>query len=206
MNRPIIVGLIGGIASGKSTVAKMLEARGGLWLNSDRMAHEVLRSQEVVAMVVQRFGDSVLDSAGQIDRQAIAERVFGDDPESQANLQWLESVIHPRVRALTESRIAGDAGQHRFAVVDAPLLLEAGWGPKCDRILFVDTPQAKRIEFAAARGWSAQELARREASQWSLDKKRAQASDILPNHGSVEELQQAVDQFVFGLSHESTGR
>ncbi len=128
MVKPIIVGLIGGIASGKSTVAKMLAGRGGLWLDADRMAHEVLRQREVIDQARNRFGDGVLTKDGQVDRQVLARRVFGEHPEARAHLEWLEGLIHPRVRALTEQRIVEDEGQHPFVIIDAPLLLEAGWG------------------------------------------------------------------------------
>ncbi len=102
----------------------------------------------------------------------------------------------PRVRGLTRQRLADMQLPHRFAVIDAPLLLEAGWGPECDRILFVDTPLDLRRAWAAARGWSSDELARREARQLSLDEKRSRATHIIENNGTLAELEERVQQFV----------
>lgn len=197
---PILVGLIGGIASGKSTVARMLHARGALWIDSDRVAHDVLNSHEVTGLLRERFGEGVIQSDGLADRKAIASFVFGASEAAAQNLKWLESIIHPRVRRVSEERIAADAGRHRVVVIDAPLLLEAGWGPFCDRILFIDTPLPLRQRLASQRGWPIEELQRREAAQLPLDQKRAQASDVITNNGSLEELELQVDRFVTGLT------
>lgn len=200
MPKPLVVGLIGGIASGKSTVARMLQAHGGLWLDSDRMAHEVLQSPEVRTLLRERFGEAVFQTSGSVDRKAIATHVFGLDEQSRQNLHWLEQIIHPRVRQLTEQRIAQEGQQYPFVIIDAPLLLEAGWAPVCDRIVFVDTPQQRRQTLAAERGWSAEELARREAAQMSLELKREQSSDQFDNSGSLETLGEQVERFVRSLA------
>lgn len=197
---PTLVGLIGGIASGKSTVARMLQARGALWIDSDRLAHTVLNSREVTDLLRQRFGDQAIQSDGLADRKAIASFVFGASEAAVQNLKWLESVIHPRVRRLSEERIAEDAGRHRVVVIDAPLLLEAGWGPLCKRILFVDTPLPLRQSLAHQRGWSLEELQRREASQLLLNQKRAQATDVITNNGSLAELELQVDRLMGELT------
>ncbi len=196
---PIIIGLIGGIASGKSTVARMLEARGALWIDSDRLAHAVLDSLDVLALLRQRFGEGVVQSDGSAHRRAIASLVFGDNDEARQNLKWLESVIHPRVRQQSESLIAHDAGRHQVVVIDAPLLLEAGWGPDCHRILYVDAPLEVRQRLALQRGWSIDELEKRERAQMPVDQKRVQATDVIQNSGSLADLELQVDRFVAGL-------
>lgn len=196
-----IIGLIGGVASGKSTAARLLQARGALWLNSDEMAHQVLNSPEAIELVRERFGETVLAPDGRPDRSQIASLVFGDSADAKANLVWLQSILHPRVRRLTEQRIADAQGHYQLAIVDAPLLLEAGWGPHCDRILFVDTPREVRAKLAAGRGWATEELERREAAQMPLEQKRTQATDVIFNTGSIEDLALQVDQFVLSLAN-----
>lgn len=199
VREPVIIGLIGGIASGKSTVARYLQARGALWLDSDTMAHEVLKSPEVIDLLRERLGKTVINVDGAVDRKRIAELVFGSDKQSSANLAWLQSIVHPRVRKITEERIAEAAGRYQLAIVDAPLLLEAGWGPRCQRILFIDTPLEMRHQLAAQRGWSQDELERREAAQMPLSEKRSQATDVIRNDGALEDLERQVDLFLQSL-------
>ena len=197
---PIVVGLIGGIASGKSTVARMLQARGALWLDSDSMAHAVLNSPEVLELISGRFGREVVQSDGRADRQKLASLVFGSGQQLAENLAWLQSIIHPRVRLLTEKRIQTEGPGHPLVLIDAPLLLEAGWGPRCQRILFIDTPLERRQQWAVERGWPAEEIKRREAAQMSLEDKRQQATDVINNDGSIADLELQVDRFIEGLS------
>jgi dephospho-CoA kinase len=191
-----VIGLIGGIASGKSTVARMLQARGGLWLDADKAAHAILHSPEVTELVAQRFGRGVLDANGQVDRARMAQAVFGSDPSSTAHLEWLEQTIHPRVRQHTQQRIVEEGNKYRFVVLDAPLLIEAGWASECDRIVFVDTPESLREQLAVQRGWSREELARRQAAQLPLEEKRLFATDVINNAGSLSELESQVDRFM----------
>ncbi len=101
--RPVIIGLIGGVASGKSTAASHLSSLGALWLDSDKAAREVLHWPEVIQQLRSQFGDEVIDSQGLPDRKAIAARVFGDDEPQIRQRRWLEQLIHPRVRQLTSS-------------------------------------------------------------------------------------------------------
>lgn len=193
--RSPLIGLIGGVAAGKSTVARWLADHGALWLDSDKAAREVLESPEVVEQLRARFPDAVVDGQGHVDRKAVAARVFGDDPAAIANRLWLERLIHPRVRALTEQRIDEAAGQYPAIVIDAPLLIEAGWADACDVILFVDTPLELRAKFAAARGWTREDFDKREQSQMPLADKRERATVIIANDGGLEKLYQQLDMF-----------
>lgn len=177
----IVIGLTGGIASGKSHVAGLLAERGAVVLDADQHAREVADLPEVREALVERWGDSVLDADGRLDRGAVAGRVFGADEASAADRAFLERLIHPRVRerlreGLEQSRRAGVPA----AVLDVPLLIEAGWADECDAVLFVDTPEPIRQARAAERGWSADELARREAAQVPLPEKRAAADTVIP--------------------------
>lgn len=197
---PPIVGLIGGVASGKSTVARLLQSHGALWLDSDSMAHAVLNSPEVLELISGRFGREVVQSDGRADRQKLASLVFGSGEQLAQNLAWLQSIIHPRVRELTEVRIESEAAGHPLVLIDAPLLLEAGWGPRCQRILFVDTPLERRQQWAIDRGWPAEEINRREAAQMPLDEKRRHATDVITNDGSIANLELQVDRFIQSLA------
>jgi dephospho-CoA kinase len=189
-----VFGVLGGIASGKSAVARALAGPQGRVLDADRSAHEVLASDEGRARVLARWGPGVLAPDGRPDRARIAERVF-DRP---AELAWLEGWIHPavRVRMHAELEAARAAGVPRVAL-DVPLLLENdaahGLVARCDALVFVDAPAALREERARrSRGWAAGELARREALQLPLATKRARAQHVIENNGSLADLEAAV--------------
>lgn len=189
-----VFGVLGGIASGKSSVARALAGRDGRVLDADRMAHEVLSSDEGRARVLARWGAGVLGPDGRPDRQRVAERVFG----ASAELEWLEGWIHPavRVRMHAELEAARAAGVPRVAL-DVPLLLEHderhGLVERCDALVFVDAPVALREERTRrTRGWPAGELARREALQLPLAVKRARARHVIENRGDLAQLEDAV--------------
>ena len=195
------IGLVGGVASGKSLVAKLFEELGAGLLDADRAGHDVLASDpEVRQAVVDRWGPSVLAADGNVDRRAVAACVFAasDDSASQqaaAEREFLESLLHPRIRRLLAEKTAQFAAQGCPAVVlDAPLLLEAGWGPQCDFVVMVEADRAVRLARAEGRGWSTAEFARREAAQWRVAKKRSAAHATLVNNGDVVALRTAVGE------------
>lgn len=191
-----IIGLVGGIASGKSTVAAELAALGARVLDADEAAHRALELPEVRRGLVGRWGEEILDASGEVSRGAVAEQVFtAADPE-QRELRFLERLLHPIVRRQFERELATlRALGAPAAVIDAPLLLEAGWEDLCDCVVFVDSPAADRIERGAGRNWTLAEYARREAAQMPIEQKRRCATHIVPNRGSRQELRQAVREF-----------
>lgn len=193
--RPLLVGLIGGVASGKSAVASQLAQLGALWLDSDKMAHQVLELPSVIESIRERFGNEVLNEQGSVNRKALASRVFGDLETARHARRWLEQLIHPLVRVMTEKRIAEEGPQYPVVVIDAPLLIEAGLSEICERIVLVETPLAMRQKFAAERGWTVEELTRRDRSQLAIEEKRRYATDIIENVGTIEELQCLVKKF-----------
>ncbi|MEM1304206.1 MAG: dephospho-CoA kinase, partial [Planctomycetota bacterium] len=131
-----------------------------------------------------------------VARSFIAERVFGDSEEAAANRRFLEELVHPAVGRRLRAELCELRQQDVSAVVlDVPLLLEAGYAPDCDRLLFVDTPEPDRRERAAVRGWSAEEFAAREAAQRPISEKRSAATDTVANHGSSQDLALAVADF-----------
>lgn len=205
----LVIGVVGGIASGKSVVARRLAAWGAVLLDADRVGHEVLEQAEVRAALRARWGERVFTPPGHVSRPAIAAIVFQAGATGAAELKYLESLTHPRIREQLEQQIAGlrAGGQVPAAVLDAPLLFEARWNTLCDRILFVEAPRAQRLERARrARGWTADEFARREAAQLALAEKRRGADHVIDNSADPQHTYQQVDQWwrdTCGLSSEA---
>lgn len=177
----IVFGLSGGIASGKSHVARLLAERGAAALDADAHARAALAEPEVCRALAERWGPDVLDDDGRPRRPAIADRVFGDGASAADERRFLEGLVHPRVRERLRAELdAARAAGAPAAVLDVPLLHEAGWDAECDAVLFVDTPEGVRLARAAERGWDAGELARREAAQLTLAEKRRRADAVVP--------------------------
>ena len=182
--RPIIIGLVGGVASGKSYVAELLENLGALRIDADRLGHEVLLMKEVREQLVRIWGPSILTDRGEVDRSQVSKLVFGNSTHAVACRRQLEAIVHPRIRSLALDRIAAVRALPEVPlaiVIDAPLLIEAGWESLCDFILFVESPLEDRVQRATARGWTEAHLADRENSQVSLDEKRSCATHFLDN-------------------------
>ena len=188
----LIVGVLGGIASGKSLVTRLLAKMGGEILNADQIAHEILSQEATVREIVRRFGESVLadHERPQVDRKKMAALVFGDSEHHYAARQQLESVLQPLIRHELLHRIERwkSAPTAHFLILDIPLLVEREWYKLCDHILFVDTPRERRVEFARQRGWTEKQVADREATQMPLHEKKKFASFVLKNDGTEQEL------------------
>jgi dephospho-CoA kinase len=188
MSRIPIIGLLGGIASGKSLVADCLEELGAGVLDADGIGHEVLRMPAVREAIRQRWGEQVIGSDGQVDRQRLAKIVFDPSPTGRDSLQYLEQLTHPKIGQLLEQEAEALAatGRHKALVLDAPVMLEAGWHTLCDHLLFIDAPREARLARALARGWTEADFSAREDAQESLDVKRRHADAIIDNSGSTE--------------------
>jgi len=191
-----IIGILGGVASGKSLVAQQLADLGAGVLDADRAGHEVLRSPHVEAAARERWGQTVFDAEGHVDRARLAKIVFADPPEGPREREFLEQLTHPEIGRLLEQQAeALAAAGKRTAVLDAPLLLEAGWDRLCRWLIFVDAPRPVRLSRAMARGWTEESFAAREAAQESLDFKRARADVEVDNSGSPERTQAQIERF-----------
>ncbi len=192
-NRLFVIGLAAAPAGGKSTVAHMLADLGAIWINADKLAHNVLEQPEARQQLLDQWGESILNRDGSLDRSRIAELVFGRDPACEARLRFLESVIHPQVRLAIERQLteASQAGA-RVAVLDVPLLFESGWAERCNEVWFIDTPLALRQQVARERGWTAEQLEIRESKQLEIREKQARSSRTLRNEGTLQELRNAV--------------
>lgn len=199
-----VVGVAGGIGSGKSTVARAFEALGCVVSDSDTEAKALLDNPEVRGGLVERWGEGVLDGAGRIDRGAVGRIVFADDGERR----WLESVIHPRLHALRADRLAEAvrAGATGF-VIDAPLLYEAGLDAECDAVVFVECPREERLRrVMESRGWDADELERREKAQWPLDDKRRRSDYLVTNAGDRASMEARVREVFDQIRRETRSR
>jgi dephospho-CoA kinase len=201
-DRPAVIGVLGAIAGGKSTVARWCEAQGARVLDADRFAQDALSEPEVRRELLARHGQSIAAKGSvagelpQLDRRALARVVFRDTDHRR----HLESVIHPRVRERMTAELAAALSSRDVpaVVLDIPLLLESSpFASACDQLLFVDTPDAKRVDRAARmRGWSAAELERRESAQWPPARKRAAADVVLDNSGDEADLERKLEEWL----------
>jgi dephospho-CoA kinase len=189
----LTLGLVGGIASGKSLVAQCLYELGALVLDGDRAGHVVLREPQVIAAIRARWGDKVIDSAGQVIRREVAKIVFAAG--NAAEKTFLEKLTHPRIESALQVELAAakaSADSPPAVVIDAALLFEAGWDKLCDKIIFVDAPRDVRLERAVRRGWSAEQFAAREAAQLSPEEKRQRSHIVIRNVRTLESLREVV--------------
>lgn len=180
MGRTYVIGLAGGIGSGKSTVAAQLGRLGAEVLDADVMVHELLREPGVIRRVVRRFGKDVLGRRGTINREKLGRLAF----TSGKDIRELEKLLHPGVVRRVKRRIAElrrRRGKH-VVVIDAPLLFEAGMHRLCDEIVFVHAPKLERLKrLRETRGWSRTTLENREKLQKPLNYKRRNADTVVRN-------------------------
>lgn len=190
-----VFGLIGGIGSGKSTVAKMFEDLGAVVVDADKVGHSVLLDPEVKNVVAARWGNGVFAGDGEIDRRKLADVVFDDSEQGRNDLEYLKFLTHPLIGKYVVARFHDlDKSGTKIIVFDAPLLLEAGWDSLVRKLIFVDAPQPVRLARVLTRGWSKTEFKTREAAQISVEQKRAKADWIVNNSGNfAETLDQVVD-------------
>ena len=189
----IVLGLVGTPAGGKSTVAQMLQEQGASWINADLIARSVLEQPQVQADLTEHYGSEITNKQGLIDRTKLASLVFGDDDQSRSRLEYLESRIHPATRNLiTEQLVSSDRLGKQVAVLDVPLLFESSWDGACDEIWCVDADRKIRLERAAERGWGVDQLEARERNQLGIDEKKRRSTCVIPNNGSLDELNETI--------------
>jgi dephospho-CoA kinase len=194
--RPKVIGLCGGIASGKSAVASELERLGAIVIRADQIGHAVLEDPNVKEQLIERFGPSILSpESASLSRPAIAAIVFADHPEAAKHLKFLESVTHPPIRKRifeTLTHLRNQEPPPPAIVLDIPLLLESNWQDHCDAVLFVDTPFETRLRRAQQRGWTKEQYCSRQASQMSIEQKKKLSTDIIENHGTLADLHSGI--------------
>ena len=187
-----VIGLAGGIGAGKSEVARAFLSLGCVVVDSDAEARRALDRDDVRARLVEWWGSGVVGEDGRVDRGRVAEIVFA----SVAERERLEALVHPIVRSKRSDLIARarEAGA-RAAVIDAPLLFEAGVDAECDAVVWVEASRRTRLErVARSRNWDEAELERREKAQWPIERKRSKCRYEVLNEsdGSVRDRVEAV--------------
>jgi dephospho-CoA kinase len=191
------VGLTGGVASGKSSVAAILRELGAVVVDADVLAREVVEpGTPGLAAVVAEFGPEVLTPEGGLDRGRVGAIVFAD-PERRAAL---EAIIHPRVRARA-AEIEAEAPAGTLVVHDIPLLVETGQAADFDAVVVVDVPEDLQLARARReRGWSEEEARSRMAAQASREARLAAATHVIENSGTREDLRQRVTEVFSALT------
>jgi len=191
-----VIGILGGVASGKTVVAETLRSLGAAVLDADRLGHEALREHEVKEAIRKQWGERVINADGEVDRPTLGRIVFAPAPEGPVELERLEMITHPRIGEKIDEQIRQLSQEGRTAVtLDAAVLLKSGWDRKCDKLLFVDAPASLRKQRAARRGWDADEVERREAAQTPIEEKRSRADVIIDNSGDLSETRRQIEAF-----------
>ena len=182
-----IIGILGGVGSGKSTVAAEFAKLGCEVIDADKIAHELLERKVVREKIVASFGEAILDSAGKINHRKLADIVFADADK----LSLLNKIIHPLVLERAEELIkrVKHQNQVKAIVLDMPLLVEVGWAKRCDKLIFVECEQQLRAERTKKMGiFSKNQLKIRENFQISLDNKESIADNIIDNNSGFSAL------------------
>jgi dephospho-CoA kinase len=194
------LGLLGGVASGKTLVASKLQDLGAAILDADRTGHEVLRMPQVKEAARRRWGDSIFRADGEIDRKRLAAIVFARTDTGRAELAFLEKLTHPEIGRRLREELNDLAGKGvEVAVLDAPVMLKAGWDQFCDQIWFIDAPYEVRLARAKSRGWSEEEFRARELAQEPIERKRELADLVLDNSGDMEYTHRQIERFWHSL-------
>jgi len=187
MKKKLIVGILGGIGSGKSTVAAEFARLGCAVIDADRIAHELLLEEDVKRRLIDAFGERILGKNGLISREELADNVFNDDN----SVARINDIIHPLVFNRTKKLIEQYNRQEeiRLIILDAPLLVEAGWTQLCDKLIFVDcAPQIRARRAGKRRPGSENQLKKREKFQISLDTKAELAHYRICNNSGLSAL------------------
>jgi dephospho-CoA kinase len=187
----LLVGLTGGIGSGKSTVTRMLEERGAVVLDADVFAREAVRGgSEGFRRVVERFGRGIVGPDGELDRPRLASIVFSDHEA----LGDLEAIVHPEVRRLIADGIGAHLDTGDVVVLVNPLLIEMGTHRDCDVVVVVSASPETQVARSVERGMAEDDVRSRIAAQLPLEERARQADVIIDNEGSLEDLRGQVDR------------
>jgi len=190
MTRGFRVGLTGGIACGKTTVANLFEALGAAIVDTDQLAREVVApGSPLLPKIAAHFGAAILATDGSLDRRALRTRVFADPAERL----WLEQLTHPAIRELTDARSAAAKGP--YAVVAIPLLVETAGAKRFDRVLVVDCdPEVQLARLQARDGTTRAEAQRMLGAQATRAERLAVADDVIRNDSDVAALRDQVEK------------
>lgn len=188
------IGLTGGIATGKSTVAKMLVQRGAMLIDLDQIAREVVApGQPALAQIAERFGQAILQPDGSLDRKRLGAIVFADEERRKE----LEQITHPAIRSVMKTRMQEYERDHpdKLVVVDVPLLFESGLSPMYDRVVVVYVPRSEQLRRLMERDKLTREDAeKRLNAQMDIEQKKRLADVVIDNSGSLEETERQIEQ------------
>lgn len=189
------IGLTGGIATGKSTVARLLTERGAILIDLDGIAREVVEpGQPSLDRIAERFGQAVLNENGTLDRKKLGSIVFADPEERKA----LEQILHPAIRAVMKERMAfhETADPHKLVVVDVPLLFESKLESYFQEIMVVYVPGDEQLERLMKRdNLSEEEAKKRLEAQMDIEDKKKRADILIDNSGSLACTEQQIERF-----------
>lgn len=185
----LLIGLTGGIGSGKSTVSALLAARGAVVIDADAITRDLQRpGTPVLAAMVERFGDEILTPTGELDRQAVADIVF-TDTEALADLG---KIVHPAVGEEIARRLADEAETDHVVVLDVPLLVESGRSDLAALLVVDVDPEIAVRRLVEQRGMREDDARARMARQASREERRARADVVIDNSGTLADLEIAV--------------
>lgn len=192
-----LIGLTGGIGSGKSTVAKALGDRGLTIVDADKIAREIVEpGSAVLGRLAERFGEDILRGDGSLDRAKLAAKAFATPEDTEA----LNAITHPEIRRISLQRIEEAQSRGENVVYDMPLLIELGFDEKCDLTLVVIADAQRRVErLVSSRGMSEADARQRMSAQLGDEERKKHADVVIDNNGSLEELLTQVDRFVATL-------
>ncbi len=194
------IGILGGVGSGKSSVIRQVTEFQLQIIDADKIGHDLLQGSNVLKQLRQIFPASIFNSRGQIIRSKLAQQVFGESAEQKTGLNQLEQIIHPAIRCEIKAQIQTVVPSVDAVILDAAILLETGWAEECDHLIYIDTPEAQRIERVKfSRNWSAEELERRECTQLPLETKRQRADFIVDNSATMEQAVQQMTRILRSL-------
>jgi dephospho-CoA kinase len=199
----LVIGVIGGIGAGKSQVAAALGRLGGAVIAGDQLGHQALRIADAKAAVIARFGQAIVAGDGEIDRKKLGSIVFSEP----GLLKDLEAIVFPWIKQQLRQAldVAFDNAAARFVVVDAAVMLEAGWNNYCDKVVYVHAPRDQRLaRLARQRGWSEKEVLARERTQLSLTEKVTRADAAIDNSGAPglvdDQAEELVKRWFFAVA------
>jgi dephospho-CoA kinase len=186
----LVLGLTGGIGSGKSTVSSLLEAKGAVIVDADRVVRELQQPGEpVFEAMVEAFGDGIVADDGTLDRQAVADLVFGDDEK----LKTLNGIVHPAVGVRMAEQLAELAGTEKVVILDVPLLVEKGGYDTAGTVVVDVDPDLAVRRLVEHRGFKEADARARMARQASREDRLAMADVVIDNSGTVADLGPQVD-------------
>ncbi|BBI34920.1 dephospho-CoA kinase [Cohnella abietis] len=189
------IGLTGGIATGKSTVAKLLIKQGAILIDLDAIAREVVEpGQPALLAIAARFGQAVLQENGSLDRKKLGTIVFTNTAERKA----LEAITHPAIRAVMRDRMAyhAEKSSSKLVVVDVPLLYESGLESYFEQIMVVYVPRTEQLQRLIERDkLTTDEAQRRLDAQMDIEEKRLRADILIDNSGSLVSTEQQIERY-----------